>query len=200
MPGVDNADLAGAVAEAHRPSIQAQTHEKWGPGAAGYAESIGSSTNSEPTLEEMKTLRRVSGKIGWRAFSITLVEFCERFSWYGTTAIFVNFIQQPRPYGSPTGAINESQECYDAVGRAICLQPGGLGQGQRASTGLTTFNQFWAYVMPLLGGKATLLAPTWAPCGVSEPYSLLVVQCETFADGIMSSTFRLFGRHLSWEI
>ena len=23
--------------------------------------------------------------------------------------------------------------------------------GQRASTGLVTFNQFWAYVMPLLG-------------------------------------------------
>lgn len=153
MPGVDDADLAGAVAEAHRPSVsqQAAGEKTVGYGQPAYAGSVGS-TDSEPTMEEMKTLRRVSGTIGWRAFSITFVEFCERFSWYGTTAVFVNFIQQPRPYGSRTGAINQSQECYDAVGEAICTQPGGLDQDQRASTGFTTFNQFWAYVMPLLGG------------------------------------------------
>lgn len=33
-----------------------------------------------------------------------------------------------------------------------CKQAGALGQDQRAATGLTTFNQFWAYTMPLLGG------------------------------------------------
>lgn len=52
--------------------------------------------------------------------------------------IVVNFIQQPLPEGSSTGAGFDGQS-------------GALGMGQRASTGLTTFNQFWAYVMPLLG-------------------------------------------------
>jgi POT family proton-dependent oligopeptide transporter len=86
--------------------------------------------------------------------SITFVEFAERFSWYGTTALFVNFIQQPRPFGSRTGAIVESDYCYNAPGWDYdsCTQPGGLNRGQQASTGLTTFNQFWAYLMPLFGG------------------------------------------------
>ena len=48
-----------------------------------------------------------------------------------------NFIQQPLPPGSVTGASVE--------------QPGALGMGQRASTGITTFNQFWQYLTPLLG-------------------------------------------------
>lgn len=151
MPGVDEADLSAAVAEAHRPSIAGQEKLPGYSSGQGDDASLGSE-GSEPTMEEMKTLRRVTGTIGWRAFSITFVEFCERFSWYGTTAVFVNFIQQPRPYGSRTGAINLSDECIDRVGRAVCEQPGGLGQDQRASTGLTTFNQFWAYIMPLLGG------------------------------------------------
>jgi len=91
-----------------------------------------------PTEEELRTLRRVSGQIPWSAYTIAFVELCERFSYYGTTAVFVNFIQQPLPEGSNTGAGKEGQS-------------GALGMGQRASTGLTTFNQFWAYVMPLLG-------------------------------------------------
>ena len=80
------------------------------------------------------------------------MEFCERFSYYGTTAVFVNFIQQPRPYGSRTGAIQDNAACFRASTQSACLQPGGLGMDQRAATGLTTFNQFWAYVMPLIGG------------------------------------------------
>lgn len=50
----------------------------------------------------------------------------------------VNFIQRPLPEGSNTGAGFEGQS-------------GALGMGQQASTGLTTFNTFWAYIMPLFG-------------------------------------------------
>lgn len=89
------------------------------------------------TQEDLINLRRVSGKIPWQAYTIAFCELCERFSYYGSTIVYVNFIQQPLPKGSTTGADDE--------------QPGALGMGQRASTGLTTFNQFWAYVMPLLG-------------------------------------------------
>lgn len=87
--------------------------------------------------EDLQTLRRVSGKIPWQAYTIAFCELCERFSYYGSTIVYVNFIQQPLPEGSTTGSDD--------------TQPGALGMGQRASTGLTTFNQFWAYVMPLLG-------------------------------------------------
>jgi len=41
----------------------------------------------EPTELELKTLRRISGHVPWQAYSIAFVELCERFSWYGTTAV-----------------------------------------------------------------------------------------------------------------
>ncbi|KAJ9239149.1 hypothetical protein DTO169E5_4439 [Paecilomyces variotii] len=91
-----------------------------------------------PTEEEKQTLRRVADRVPWTAYTVAFVELCERFSYYGTTAVFVNFIQQPLPAGSRTGAGFEGQS-------------GALGMGQRASTGLTMFNTFWCYVTPILG-------------------------------------------------
>lgn len=94
-----------------------------------------------PTEEELHTLRRVPDKIPWKIYTIAYVEMVERLSYYGCVNIFVNFIQQPRP--TPTGAAlhpNSDQ-----------AQPGALGLGQQASTGLTTFNSFWNYFTPLGG-------------------------------------------------
>ncbi|KAI1504066.1 POT family protein [Biscogniauxia marginata] len=93
-----------------------------------------------PTQSELETLRRVKGKINFIIYTIAFIELCERFAYYGTTAVFVNFIQQPLPANSSTGAAGT----YG--------QPGALDRGQQASTGLVTFNSFWAYLMPLLGG------------------------------------------------
>ena len=67
-------------------------------------------------------------KIPIKVYTIAYVELVERLSYYGTTAVFVNFIQQPRP--TPTGAALHPND-DDAV-------PGALGMGQQASTGLTT--------------------------------------------------------------
>lgn len=66
---------------------------------------------------------------------IAFVELAERFSYYGSTVVFTNFIQQPLPPGSRTGSAPHGQ-------------PGALGMGQRASTGLTTFNSFWSAPLP----------------------------------------------------
>ena len=152
-----DADLA-AMAEARRPSVVDEKHlfaTTRADSSIVEEEEDDGVDGVEPTAEELTTLRRVGGKITWQAMSITAVEFCERFSYYGTTAIFVNFIQQPRPYGSRTGAVNMTQECFDVMGSwEACDQAGGLGQGQQASTGLVRFNQFWAYLMPLLDRKA----------------------------------------------
>ncbi|OQO04920.1 hypothetical protein B0A48_07938 [Cryoendolithus antarcticus] len=143
-------DELHAMAQARRPSVMVDEKQ----GLTERDSSLDASTNGdvEPTKEEMATLRRVSGSITWQAMTITFVEFCERFGYYGTTALFTNFIQQPRPFGSRTGNIQNSMACFLASSEDACMQPGALDQGQRAATGLTTFNQFWAYIMPLVGG------------------------------------------------
>jgi POT family proton-dependent oligopeptide transporter len=59
-----------------------------------------------------------------------------------------DFIQKPLPPGSKTGA-------------GFLKKPGSgaLDMGQRASTGLTMFNQFWSYITPL--GGAWLADEYW---------------------------------------
>ncbi|KAG6888586.1 hypothetical protein C0995_007268 [Termitomyces sp. Mi166 len=74
-----------------------------------------------------------------RSIVIAFVELAERFSFYGSSVVFTNFIQRGLPPGSTTGAGGATN------------QAGALDQGQRASTGLNTFYQFWCYVIPLLG-------------------------------------------------
>ncbi|OAA59928.1 peptide transporter PTR2-A [Cordyceps fumosorosea ARSEF 2679] len=92
-----------------------------------------------PTQEEFDILPRVPGRIPWTAWTVAFVEFVERFSYYGTSAVYVNLIQQPLPEGSKTG---------DGF---LTQQSGAFNMGQRASTGITTFNQFWSYFTPLFG-------------------------------------------------
>jgi proton-dependent oligopeptide transporter, POT family len=59
---------------------------------------------------------------------------------YTLTQKVVNFIEQPLPEGSTTGAAG-------TYGQA-----GALNFGQQAAVGLTLFNSFWSYIMPILGG------------------------------------------------
>ncbi|KIO00630.1 hypothetical protein M404DRAFT_29323 [Pisolithus tinctorius Marx 270] len=92
-----------------------------------------------PTEGELIALRRVSDTIPWTVYMIAVVGLAERFSYYGATAVFVNFIQQPLPPNSTTGA------------GGLHGQSGALGRGQQMSTGLTTFYQFWTYVTPIAG-------------------------------------------------
>lgn len=92
-----------------------------------------------PTEQELLSLRKVAGSVPWTAYAIAFVELCERFSYYGSTAVFTNFIQYSLPTTSSTGAGGTDG------------QSGALGMGQQAAQGLNLFNTFWAYVMPLLG-------------------------------------------------
>ncbi|PYH46332.1 putative MFS peptide transporter [Aspergillus saccharolyticus JOP 1030-1] len=124
------------VAQAHVPQKELPTPEK--DEAVVTATRYDEEGREMPTVEEEQSLRRVAGKVKWTAYTVAFVELCERFSYYGTTAVYTNFIQQPLPAGSDTGAGGSGQS-------------GALGQGQRTSTALTTFNTFWCYVMPILG-------------------------------------------------
>lgn len=125
-----------------------------------YNSDVGSFDSGEISEEDLRTLRRVAGKIPWQAWTITFVEFCERFSYYGTTVVCMeicicpihfhwltwrlkgtNYIQQPLPAGSTTGANHGSED----------FRSGAFGLGQQSSFAATTFNGFWAYFMPILG-------------------------------------------------
>ncbi|KAJ5160750.1 peptide transporter ptr2 [Penicillium canariense] len=97
-----------------------------------------------PNEDDLRNLRRIAGHVPWTTYTVAFVELCERFSYYGTTAVFVNFIQRPLPANSRSGALAAGADFNNDV-------PGALGMGQRASTGLTLFNQFWSYIMPLAG-------------------------------------------------
>ena len=92
-----------------------------------------------PSDEDLATLRRVPEKLPWTTYAIAFCELAERFSYYGCVQVFQNFIQQPRPSNGRAGAGGSSN------------QSGALGEGQQAATGLTTFNTFWVYCMPILG-------------------------------------------------
>ncbi|KAI8095731.1 POT family-domain-containing protein [Thamnidium elegans] len=87
----------------------------------------------EPTEEDWKTLREVADSIPKAAYLVILVEFCERFTYYGLTGPFQNYIQNPNPPSYPAEL------------------PGAMDKGQQTATALTTFFQFWCYVTPIIG-------------------------------------------------
>lgn len=52
-----------------------------------YTEEDKSLDKEYPNDEDLRNLRRVAGKVPWAAYTIAFVELCERFSYYGTTAV-----------------------------------------------------------------------------------------------------------------
>jgi proton-dependent oligopeptide transporter, POT family len=86
--------------------------------------------SNDPTEEELRTLRKVADSLPIAAWFVAVVELCERFSYYGITGPFQNYIQRAR--NDPAG-------------------PGALGLGQQGATGLTNFFSFWCYVTPIIG-------------------------------------------------
>ncbi|EFQ33627.1 POT family protein [Colletotrichum graminicola] len=143
------------LAKAHVPAAAAQGTEKEirgsfdvtaaaAPSAADdqyYDSKSDDEYPDKPTEEELNTLRRVSGPIHWGIYTIAFAELCERFSYYGSSVLYTNFVMRPLPEGSTTGA---------TYGRDV--PAGALGMGQRASQGISLVNQFWAYLVPLFGG------------------------------------------------
>lgn len=95
-----------------------------------------------PTLAELQALPRVADTIPWRVYTVAIVELCERFSNYGTTILFQNFVQ--RSLLTPTGRAPNP-------GGSIENNPGALGMGQQVATALSTFFSFWTQTTPLLG-------------------------------------------------
>lgn len=86
--------------------------------------------DDQPTEEELRTLQHVGGRIPFRCWLIAVVELAERFSYYGLSAPFQNYMQ------------NSSSN----------TPPGFLDLKSQGATGLSYFFQFWCYVTPVFGG------------------------------------------------
>ncbi|KAI9364318.1 POT family-domain-containing protein [Pilaira anomala] len=86
-----------------------------------------------PTEEDWANLKEMADDIPKAAYLVILIEFCERFTYYGLTGPFQNYIQNPAP------------ESYPAE------LPGAMDRGQQTATALNTFFQFWCYVTPIIG-------------------------------------------------
>ncbi|KAK5996913.1 putative peptide transporter ptr2 [Cladobotryum mycophilum] len=144
MSNAPNLDIdAIAQAEAHAVGLDEKAEFRK---QAAQLDVVSSATDDDnwwpdkPTAEELQTLRRISGKIKWSMYTIAFVELCERFSYYGSSVLYTNFVNRPLPPGSTTGAAPSA----DGL-------PGALGMGTQAAQGISLFNQFFAYIMPLLG-------------------------------------------------
>ncbi|KAH6905975.1 peptide transporter PTR2B [Coprinopsis sp. MPI-PUGE-AT-0042] len=94
------------------------------------------------TQHDLETLRHVSDKFPIAAWLVVIVEFAERWTYYGTTNIFNNYIRAPLPKGSTNGAV-----VFDRANGIA----GALGKGQTTSFAIRTFNTFLVYCTPWLG-------------------------------------------------
>ncbi|KAJ4339308.1 peptide transporter ptr2 [Ascochyta clinopodiicola] len=112
-----------------------------------------------PTAEEKRTLRRIGDPLPKAAFLVAIVELCERFTYYGASGLFQNYIQRPLDGSEGRGA---------------------LGMGHQGATGLSTFFQFWCYVTPILGA---IIADQYL-----GRYNTILIFCGVYIVGLIILT------------
>jgi POT family proton-dependent oligopeptide transporter len=78
--------------------------------------------DEEPTDHEKATLRHVGESLPWACWLVAIVEFCERFTYYGMQGLFQNYCKH-KPDGSQGSK--------------------GLGYDKTGATGLNQFFSFW---------------------------------------------------------
>lgn len=88
---IDIAEVAKAEAPVIpvrlRPGETKEKQEKQKKLSLDDALTFAPSDNEEISEDDLKNLTRVSGSIPWQAYTIAFIEFCERFSYYGTTVV-----------------------------------------------------------------------------------------------------------------
>lgn len=124
-------------------------------------------TYPPPTKEETRTLRRTADTIPSTAYTLCMVEFAERASYYGVKTVFSNFMQFPLP---------ENGNGAGAPARGTQDTAGALGEGLQFSNAFTLLFSFLAYIVPIggawladtkLGRFKTILLGVLV-CGVSH--------------------------------
>ena len=110
----------------------------------------------EPTEEEKAALQHIGESLPLSAWLVAIVELCERFTYYGVSGLFQNYIQRPRDGSKGRGAI---------------------GLSQANTTALTTFFQFWCYVTPILGA---IIADQYL-----GRYKTIIIFCFVYIAGLV---------------
>ncbi|CDO92600.1 unnamed protein product [Kluyveromyces dobzhanskii CBS 2104] len=118
-------------------------------------EDDGDDNGREPTEEELFSLRHVSERIPFTCWLIAVVELAERFTYYGLSAPFQNYMQNG-PNDTPKGVLQLKSQ---------------------GATALSYFFQFWCYVTPLLGGY--LSDTFWGK------YNTICVGCGVYVAGTL---------------
>ncbi|KAF2857462.1 PTR2-domain-containing protein [Piedraia hortae CBS 480.64] len=121
------ASLAGHKKSVDMTGAPLSTTEK---GQMADVEHEVTADGDEPSEHEKATLRHLGDAFPKSAYLIALVELCERFTYYGCSGIFQNYI-------------NNKRDGSDGAR--------GLGLGHAGATGLNTFFQFFCYITPILG-------------------------------------------------
>lgn len=129
-----------------------------------------------PTEEEKVILRRVADAIPFAAFTIVIVELCERFAFYGLSGVYQNYLQNPLPPGGKgTGAPASVDDPVPA---------GALGLGQATATGLQQAFAAFSYIFPLF---AAIIADTkWGR------YKTIAIFCGVYFVGLVIITLTSF--------
>ncbi|CAK9437808.1 uncharacterized protein LODBEIA_P21860 [Lodderomyces beijingensis] len=126
-PSVPSADLKS---DSSAPSYRFD--EEIGNSASSKEEDLSNIDDDgrEPTAEESKLLRHVPARIPYIAWLVAIVELAERFSYYGLSAPFQNYMQNG-PHDKPAGMLDLNQS---------------------GATAISYVFQFWCYLSPLIGG------------------------------------------------
>jgi len=96
-----------------------------------------------PTDEELKTLRRVAGKLPTIAYWICAVEFAERASYYGVQPLFSQYVNRPLP---------KNGNGYGAPPRGTQQTAGALGMGSVRATAVSQSFSMLCYSLPVFFG------------------------------------------------
>lgn len=120
----------------------------------GLEDLASSDDGREPTEEEFKKLRHVSEKIPISCWLVAIVELAERFSYYGLSTPFQNYMQNS-PTDTPAGVLNLKSQ---------------------GATALSYFWQFWCYVTPVFGA--------WVADTYLGKFNTIVVFCVVYIIGI----------------
>ena len=128
--------------------------------------------SSAPSSSDLLTLRKVPDRIPAAAFSIVIVELCERFAYYGLSGVFQNYLQHPLPpNGNGAGAPASMSDPAPA---------GALNLGQASATRWQNVFSFLAYVTPVLGA---VVADVWW-----GRFKTITMFCMVYFVGLMTIT------------
>ncbi|KAL7931302.1 PTR2 domain-containing protein [Trichoderma chlorosporum] len=109
----------------------------------------------EATSEDTENLPRVVASLPWRVWCVLAISMMERFTYYGVTSPFQNYVQ---------------------IGLNDTVRHGALGLGQSRSTSINLAFLFLSYTSPLLGA---ILADNWL-----GQYRVILLSSMLYALGI----------------